>query len=253
MKNSVYVHCFMIVSITMLCMLCGCKEDSVMEEIRIIEEEEEEEEDTLCPGSFTPETFFLTDETIAKFPYDLEGTIDSLYYVDSVGNTFLAVLPENPTLRTGGIYPNTVTCVNDSTKEVSVIGEYQSIGTSIYIEELDLRFTVGYRVRHDIERYGERIFCENGRIYVSSIRDERDPYFILPIPQIVFIINDNNWPNNIIGSSIPEAEVILNGQSFFDVYMSSTGEDKFLIYYNFELGLIGFMDQRDGVLYTLAG
>lgn len=211
-----------------------------------------EEEEDLCPFSFTPDTFFLTDETLAKFPYALDEPVNSLFYSDSVGNRVLASFPHPPSSFAGGIYPNTVPCIHDTTQEIRIIGKYERVGTEIHIDELGIIFSLGYHVRHNLERYGERIFKEYGGVYVTSLLDADDPYFLRPIPQLSYTINNNNWLTVVSDPILPADEVVLNGKTYFDVYTSNVGVDKFLIYYNYQLGLVGFEDRRDGVLYTLA-
>jgi hypothetical protein len=251
MINKLNISSLAIMLIIIQCTTSGCGEDTVMEEIR--EMEEEEEETLLCPRSITPDTFLLTAETLAKFPYGLEEATGPTYFVDSTGNRVLANFPEMPSLFAGRIFPNTVQCIADTTQEIIINGRYQRIGTEIDITELGLRFTLNYRVWHNIDRYEDRIFREIGGIYVTNSLDAEDPYFLRPIPQLALTINDNNWPSEATNPALPADEILLNSKLYYNVFTSNVGTDKFLIYYSFELGLIGFKDKRDGILYTLMG
>lgn len=210
-----------------------------------------EEEEDLCPFSITPDTFFLTDETLAKFPYDLDEPVNSVYYTDSTGNLFLADFPRSTSYFSRGFFPNTVPCNYDASQEISITGKYQAVEAEIHIDGLGIMFSLCYRVRQNIERYEERISKEYGSIFVTSLLDADAPYFLRPIPQIGFTTNNNNWLTVDPNPTLPADEVVLNGKSYFDVYTSDIGQDKFLIYYNYQLGLVGFEDQRDGIVYTL--
>lgn len=229
--------------------LLGCREELIMDEVVIIEEEEEQEE--ICPSVYYADTIFLTSETISKFPYPENYPANSIFFEDSIGNRVLAHFPtDEPTVHFGGRFPNTVPCVHDTTKQVSVEEENGIIGRALIIDELGLEFVVGYRVGKDILRYEDQFFYESGRLLVSSEID--DPYFIIPIPQTLILLNENNWQRNTsFNYAVLNSEVSLNGKIFYDVYKNNVGAEKFELYFNFEKGIVGFMDQRDGVLYSL--
>lgn len=207
------------------------------------------EEELTCPATYDPGFFFLTEATLAKYPYPLEQDNGPLVFSDALDNRIEATFIQQPRLSSFSRYLNEVPCREDSTQLIQILGDYQTYESSLIFDSLKMEIVVRFNVNHDASRYSERIYNETASIFISSVED--DPYFLRPIPQLAYIVNENNWPLVTRPWDVPVTTIELNGVSYLNVFVNDIGNDKFLLYFNYAQGIVGFEDLRDGITYNL--
>lgn len=200
-----------------------------------------------CPNEYEMGAFQLLESTKNLFPY--KDSVVQIVFRDSMQNEVIAIAN-----RIGDVLEGYTSsqreCLYNSAEQVLIRAQTQSISAIISISELDLKFSVSFRTSPNFNLYKDDYVADLGSVGFNRPLVPLMPGMVFHFPpQIGILINQRNDPDTH-SSSFPMATDVLLDEVFENVYTNSIGRDSMEIYYNHEIGLIGFKKKPDGALYV---
>jgi len=190
-------------------------------------------------------SFDLLEGSKEIFPYPSQEI--NIVFSDSLGNEIVATT-SGTAIGYVKFFSSYIMCLEDSSALVNVSAAGEAMGTSVSIPALDIEFVIRYRVSPILNNYTEKLLSDVAIISIRSI-SLSDSTYIHPIPQMRIVLDIRTNPYGTQSSSMAEPSLFINMKEYLEVFSNTTGIDVIEIYYNHNLGIIGFREKATGVLY----
>lgn len=188
-----------------------------------------------CLELATLDTLLLLETSKAFIP--IEESASKIIFSDADGNEYTGNINYNINSISTTSQSSATPCPVDNSIDIFLRWHGESKSIEFEIEELDVRLLARLRATYQTNNYPDLTYYDIANVVLQTPIESTQPN-----AQIVVLVNPRNHPDTQGGNLAEKIETLmLHGKEFNDVYLNSpSDEDEFKIYYNEEVGFVGF-------------